>query len=103
MLSDRVSAYSFVVETLVKFRYRALPRRDKGSIRSYLMKMTGKSESQVTRLIRQYLDTGRIRDRRGAQAHVLRRRYTKAPAADCSASCLADHWSYAQLSGRLPR
>jgi len=25
VLSDRVSAYSFIVETLVKFRYRALP------------------------------------------------------------------------------
>ena len=78
VLSDRVSAYSFIVETLVRFRYRALPRRDKGSIRAYLMKMTGKSESQVTRLIRQYLDTGRLRDRRGAPAHAFRRRYTKA-------------------------
>ena len=78
VLSDRVSAYSFIVETLVKFRYRALPRRDKGSIRSYLMKMTGKSESQVTRLIRQYLETGRIRDRRGAVDHAFRRQYTKA-------------------------
>ena len=70
--------HSFIVETLVKFRYRALPRRDKGSIRAYLMKMTGKSESQVTRLIRQYRDTGRIRDRRGAVDHAFRRRYTKA-------------------------
>ena len=78
VLSDRVSAYSFIVETLVKFRYRGLPRRDKGAIRAYLMKMTGKSESQVTRLIRQYLDTGRIRDRRGAVDHAFRRRYTKA-------------------------
>ncbi len=70
--------YSFIVETLVKFRYRALPQRDKGSIRAYMMKMIGKSESQVTRLIRQYLDTGRVRDRRGAQAHAFRRRSTKA-------------------------
>ncbi len=31
VLRDRLSAYSFIVETLVKFRYRALPRRDKGS------------------------------------------------------------------------
>ena len=74
VLSDRVSAYSFIVETLVKFPYRALPRRDKNSIRAYLMEMTGKSESQVTRLIRQYLDTGRIRDRRGAVDHAFRRR-----------------------------
>ena len=78
VLSDLVSSYSFIVETLVKFRYRALPRRDKGSIRAYLMKMTGKSESQVTRLIRQYLDTGRIRDRRGAVDHAFHRRYAKA-------------------------
>ena len=70
-------AYSFIVEPLVKFRYRALPRRDKGAIRAYLMKMTGKSESQVTRLIRQYLDTGRLQDR-GTQAHTFRRRYTQA-------------------------
>ncbi len=40
--------------------------------------MTGKSESQVTRLIRQYLDTGRLRDRRGAGDHAFGRRYTKA-------------------------
>ncbi len=33
VLSDRLSAYSFIVETLVK---RALPRRDKGSIRACL-------------------------------------------------------------------
>ena len=51
VLVDRGSSYEFVRETLVKFRYWALPRRDKGVIRSYLMKMIGKSESQVTRLI----------------------------------------------------
>ncbi len=50
---------AFVVKALVKFRYRSLPRRDKGSIRAYL-------------------DTGGLRDRRGAQAHAFRRRYTKA-------------------------
>ncbi len=65
VLVDRGSSYEFIRETLVRFRYRALARLDKGAIRSYLMKTTGKSESQVTRLIRQHRETGRIRDRRG--------------------------------------
>ena len=75
---DRGSTYEFIRETLVRFRYRALVRRDKGMIRRYLMKMTGKSESQVTRLIRQHRETGRIEDRRGAPPHAFGRRYTKA-------------------------
>ena len=62
----------------MKFRCRALARRDKGLIRRYLMKMTGKSESQGTRLIRQHWETGCIRDRRGRPAHAFHRRYTKA-------------------------
>ena len=78
VLLDRDSAYAFIVETLSRFGYRSLRRRDKGTIRAYLMKMTGKSESQVTRLIRQYLDTGRLRDGRGARDHAFRRRFTKA-------------------------
>ena len=78
VLVDRGSAYEFMRETLVKFRYRALVRRDKGVIRRYLMKMTGKSESQLTRLIRQHRETGRIEDRRGLPPHAFGRRYTKA-------------------------
>ncbi len=78
VLADRGSTYEFVRETLGRFRYRSLPRCDKGVIRAYLVKMTGKSESQVTRLIRQHRETGRIRDRRGAPAHAFKRRYTKA-------------------------
>ena len=78
LLLDRDSVYEFIVQTLSRFGYRSLRRRDKGTIRAYLMKMTGKSESQVTRLIRQYLDAGRLRDRRGAGDHAFGRRFTKA-------------------------
>ena len=78
VLVDRGSSYEFIRETLVRFRYWALPRRDKGVIRGYLMKMVGKSESQVTRLIRQHRETGSVRDRRGEPQHAFRRRYTKA-------------------------
>ncbi len=78
VLVDRGSTYEFIRETLVKFRYRGLARRDKGVIRRYLMKMTGKSESEVTRLIGQYREAGRIEDRRGPPPHAFWGRYTKA-------------------------
>ena len=39
VLVDRGSSCEFIRETLVRFRYWALPRRDKGVIRSYLMKI----------------------------------------------------------------
>lgn len=78
VLSDRESAYRFVRKTLVHFRYGRLARPDKGLIRRYLVKVTGKSLPQVSRLIRQYRETGFIRDRRGAPKHAFKRRYSKA-------------------------
>ena len=78
VLADRESAYGFVSETLIRFRYQTLLRADKGVILRYLAKMTGKSQPQLQRLIRQHRETGRIRDRRGPSPHAFRRRYTKA-------------------------
>ena len=78
LLLDRDSAYEFIVQTFPGSATARCGGATRGSIRAYLMKMTGKSESQVTRLIRQYLDTGRLRDRRGAGDHAFDRRYTKA-------------------------
>ena len=58
VLADRESAYGFVSETLIRFRYQTLLRADKGVILRYLAKMTGKSQPQLQRLIRQHRETG---------------------------------------------
>ena len=76
--TDRSSAYSFCRRTLAQFRYRWLGRRDKGTVRTYLAKVTGFSRAQVQRLIRQYLETGRIVDRRGPPKNAFKARFTKA-------------------------
>ena len=75
---DRESAYRFVVDTLVRFRYHSLGRSDKGVICRYLAKVSGKSPPQVQRLIRQHRETGKIVDRRGPPKKAFERRYTKA-------------------------
>ncbi len=77
VLPDRESAYRFVEETLVRFRYHGLSKSERGVILRYLAKMTGKSPPQVQRLVRQHRETGRVRDRRGVPACAFQRRYTK--------------------------
>ena len=64
----RDAAYGFVRRTLVRLRYAALDRSGKGAAREYLGKTTGLSRAQVTRLIAQYRETGRIEDRRGGNS-----------------------------------
>ena len=76
-LVDRPSAYGFIRRTLVQFGYRSLGKADKGTVRAYLGKMTGLSRAQLTRLIGQHRDTGRVEDRRGRPpAKPFERRYT---------------------------
>ena len=62
---ERASAYDFIRRTLVQFEYAALGKADKGAVKAYLAKMTGLSRAQLTRLVRQYRESGHIRDRRG--------------------------------------
>ncbi len=78
VLADRESAYRFVEETLVRFRYHGVSKSEKGVVLRYLSKMTGKSLAQVQRLVRQHRETGRVLDRRGPPAKAFRSRYTKA-------------------------
>ena len=57
---DKDSRYRWVQRTLVKFHYLSLSRPDKGVLIRYLMKISGYSRQQITRLIKQYRDTGRL-------------------------------------------
>ena len=50
---------------MVEFDYTTLNNADKGTVKAYLAKMIGLSRAQLTRLLRQHRESGRIRDRRG--------------------------------------
>ena len=77
--AGRESVYEFVRRALVRLDYGRLGKSDKGLVRRYLAKVTGLSRAQLTRLIGQHRETGRIEDRRGgAPAHPFERRYTRA-------------------------
>jgi transposase InsO family protein len=60
---NRKEVYEWMRKTLVAHEYHRQGRGDKGLLRSYLGKMTGMSRAQVTRLIGQYLDGGRIEEK----------------------------------------
>lgn len=60
VLGKKTERYSFIRKTLVKFDYITLPRKDKGIVIRYLIKMTEYSRQQLTRLIKQYAKTGKI-------------------------------------------
>ena len=48
----RKEAYEWIEETLKRFDYLYLPKKEKGLIKRYIEKVTGYSRPQVTRKIR---------------------------------------------------
>ena len=74
----RGDLYNWIASELRRFRYHRLGKAEKGLVRRYLEKVSGLSRAQMSRLIRQFLDTGAIRDRRGKPAKPFPRRYTDA-------------------------
>lgn len=60
VLGDKSERYTFIQETLVKFRYITLKKPDKGVVNRYLRKVTGYSRQQITRLVKQYKELGKI-------------------------------------------
>jgi hypothetical protein len=60
VLGDKTERYQFTQKTLVKFSYLTCSRKDKGLITRFLMKVTGYSCQQITRLIKQHKHSGRI-------------------------------------------
>lgn len=74
----REVTYEWIVAELRRLKYLRLGKADKGLVRRYPEKVSGLSRAQMTRLIQQFRDTGRIRDRRGPPAKPFARRYTPA-------------------------
>lgn len=70
--------YRWLELTLQQFDYARLKRADKGLLRDFLIKVTGYSRAQLTRLIRQWRTQRQISDRRGPPAQPFTRRFTDA-------------------------
>ncbi len=76
VISDKDACYRWIQGELVKFRYRRLARQGKGVVMRYLMKISGYSRSQLTRLIAQYRKTGRLK-RRQRTVSGFKSKYTQ--------------------------
>jgi hypothetical protein len=59
--SSKNEHYKWFKNELIRFRYLSLKKTEKGVFVRYLMKVSGYSQSQVTRLIKQYRLTGNIK------------------------------------------
>ncbi|MFT5852310.1 MAG: hypothetical protein ACI87J_002286 [Colwellia sp.] len=60
VLGNKHDRYQFIQSTLFKFGYITLNKKDKSILNRYIIKVSGYSRQQLTRLIKQYKDGGRI-------------------------------------------
>lgn len=60
---DRKEIYNWVRQTVSEQQYHRQGKAGKGLLRSYIAKTTGLSRAQVTRLIGQYLATGKVEEK----------------------------------------
>lgn len=77
VLSDKDEQYQWIQKTLVQLRYLTLKKADRGVVIRFLMKVSGYSRQQVTRLIKQYTKHGKI-VRRQHTSRGFSQRYTAA-------------------------
>jgi len=69
--------YDWIEEVMIRFRYHRLKRAEKGVIRRYIERITGYSQSQVSRLITEYKRRGRLKQM-PYRRHRFPRKYTPA-------------------------
>ena len=72
---SKAEAYQWIAHVLSHFLYRGLRRPEKALIQRFLMRVTGYSRQQLTRLIKQYFTAGRLR-RRQRTTHGFQGVYT---------------------------
>lgn len=68
--------YRLIASVLCRFEYARASRSDKGLLRAYLMRVSGYSRAQLTRLIADYQRTGQIKARYRAPLKGFTRQYS---------------------------
>jgi len=76
VLSTKDECYQWIQASLLTFEYLTLSKPHKGIVIRYLLKMSGYSRQQLTRLIHQYRQTGYV-TRRQRTVQGFARRYTE--------------------------
>jgi transposase InsO family protein len=56
----RAEVYAWAQKVLVSQEYGRMKKKERGRVRAFVQKITGRSAAQVTRLIRKYLDSGTV-------------------------------------------
>ncbi len=74
-ISSKSECYDWIRRTLVRFEYMALGKDDRGILLRYLQQVSGYSRAQITRLVSQYKETGKI-ERRFCTTNGFTRQYT---------------------------
>jgi hypothetical protein len=74
--ANKADRYKWICKTLSKHQYIELSKCDKGTITQFICKISGYSRQQVSRLIKQYKQTGKIqhhqRTTNGFKKHYTR-------------------------------
>ena len=74
-ICSKAECYAWVQATLVRFEYLSLKKAARGWLLKYLQQVSGYSRAQITRMVGQYRETGKI-ERRYATANGFSRKYT---------------------------
>lgn len=72
---SRAEKYAWMNRTLARFKYGRLRKKDKTVVKSYMLRITGFCDAQLTRLIARHRNIGRI-IRQVTRHHRFPRRYT---------------------------
>ena len=96
---NRQEIYAWVQQTLVEQEYFRQPNKHRGVIRAYLSRVTGLSLPQITRLIRQYRQNGRIAA--SYRRHRFARTYTDADVALLAEVDKAHQWLSGPATKRI--
>ncbi len=74
--AERKEIHGFVERTLQAHQYLRLAKKNKGIVRRYPAKISGRSLAQITRLIRRYRQSGAV-EPAAPRRHRFPRRYTR--------------------------
>ena len=74
-ISSKAESYEWVRTTLIRFEYLTLKKAERGWLLKYLQQVSGYSRAQITRMVGQYRETGKI-ERRYCTANGFSRKYT---------------------------
>lgn len=97
-IEGREALYQLLVNVLRKHRYGKLDREQRGIVRGFLMKVTGRSRAQITRLISQWMQVRTIK----ANPPARRRFPTRYTAQDAALLAEVDA-AHEELSGPAAR